>query len=67
MSRRLTTSETLFFALVLLSAISIVPSAIWIYDKHPKTALGIISATFVIIVFIFLILFEKNPKVQVGP
>ncbi|MCD6562474.1 MAG: hypothetical protein J7K23_01000 [Thermoproteales archaeon] len=67
MSRRLTTSEILFFALVLLSAISIVPSTIWVYNEHPKAAITILGATFVIIFLIFLILFEKNPKVQVGP
>ena len=64
---KLTTSELLFFSLVLLSAISIVPSAFWIYNEHPKVAIMILGSTFIIIAFIFLILFEKNPKVQVGP
>ena len=64
---KLTTSELLFFSLVLLSAISIVPSAFWIYNEHPKVAIMILGSTFIIIAFIFLILFEKNPKVQVRP
>lgn len=67
MSRKLTTSETIFLALVMLSAISIVPSALWVYEKHPLAAQLILAATGLIVIFIALILAEKNPKIQVGP
>ena len=63
--RRLTTSESLFFALVLLSAISIVPSALWVYEKHPKAATLILASTFLIVAFILFILWEGNPRVRV--